>query len=214
MLAGKKVAEEVLGLIYLYHYVNQVTIFVQFRARFVENFPVVYDGFKIKSPASAALQTFTDDSKVQIQSLCVVVIKLGAAAEDVKDHRLDVRFVNITVFQAFLHLFILLLSDHHVFNQVNNISLISTLIHHLFPAAAPFSLALRYKVPLEEFFIGLLFQEKLLNNVGVVINFGEVGQHSQTDKGEEGLETSNISNSLNPGVSLDANILHELVQFN
>jgi hypothetical protein len=66
LLAGKEVAEEVLGLIYLYHYVNQVTIFVQFRARFVENFPVVYDGFKIKIPASAALQTFTDDSKVQI----------------------------------------------------------------------------------------------------------------------------------------------------
>lgn len=214
MLAGKEVAEEVLGLIYLYHYVNQVTIFVQFRARFVENFPVVYDGFKIKIPASAALQTFTDDSKVQIQSLFVVVIKLGSTAEDVKDHRLDVRFVNITVFQAFLHFFILLLSNHHVFNQVNNIGLIFTLIHHLSSAAAPFSSALGYKVPLKEFFIGLLFQEKLLNDVGVVVNFGEVGQHSQTDKGEEGLETSNISNSLNPGVSLNANVLHELVQFN
>lgn len=84
MLAGKEVAEEVLGLIYLNHYINQVTIFVQFIARFVENFPVMYDGFKIKSPTSAALQRFTDDSKVQIQSLCVKVIKLGATAEDVK----------------------------------------------------------------------------------------------------------------------------------
>jgi hypothetical protein len=73
------------------------------------------DGLKIKSLAFTALQKFPDYSKVEIQSLTIIVNELGAAAEDVKDHCLNVSFINVTVFQTFLDLFILFLSYHHIF---------------------------------------------------------------------------------------------------
>ena len=76
-----------------------------------------------------------------------------------------------------------------------------------------FYLRLWHEVPLKEFFISLLLQEKLFDNIGIVIYVGEVLNHGQTYESKERLKTSKISNSLNPGCSLDGHVFHKLVKF-
>jgi hypothetical protein len=116
------------------------------------------------------IQKLADEIKVEQEALLEIKNELSAAAEYFKDHGHDFGYVNISVLQTFLNLFIFLLSFQLVSVKTRNINF----CNKIFARAPIFVGSFINKILSVKLFVSLLFEEQGFYYVCVIVNVGEL----------------------------------------